>query len=165
MTARVVDLGVALALSLVLAACAQAPGEAPSGSPPAPVRRASPADDWLDVVRVAHDWADEEGTPQDRADAQEALLGIADRPSPSALAPGDALSVRRDLYVRAARLALDRQSYDEAGAIVQRGLALEGSDPFRSQLLLMAVETARARRDPKAELEALRRAREDLGLY
>lgn len=145
---------------LLLGACAQAPRDEPSG----PVVTHVSARAWLDNVRGVHEAADSATTAEARAIALDGLRMLADRAVPDGVPAADAASMRRDLYGRAARLALLLERFTDAEALIERGLDIEdtGRDPFHTQLLLLSVETQRALGNEAAAREAERRARAEL---
>ena len=145
---------------LVLAACAKAP----DSSPEAPAERRASTGAWLGTVRSAHAAADAANTLELRQQALAALRVLASGNVPEAIVPDEAASLRRDLYAHAVRLALDLKYLQLAESLTSDGLALEGNDPFRTQLLILAAETYRALGHAEAEAKALALARQDLGL-
>lgn len=151
----------ALTLILALAACAKAP-DARDEPPDRP--RPTDAGAWLASVGAAHANADGALTPEAREAALTSLRTLAAGAAHGALSAQEGAKVRRDLYAHAARVALDLGRFEAASTLIQQGLALEGSDPFRTQLLLLDVETQRARHDTAAEAAALRAARDALAL-
>jgi len=118
----------------------------------------------LASVGAAHANADGALTAEAREAALTSLQTLASGPAHGALSAQDSAKVRRDLYAHAARVALDLERFEVASRLIQQGLALEGSDPFRTQLLLLDVETQRALRDTAAEAAAVRAARNALAL-
>jgi hypothetical protein len=144
-------------LIVMLAACARAPHD--EREEPAALQTGVSAAQWLANVRAAHASADAAHTAQARGAALTALQALAAGAAPGALSARDGATVRRDLHAHAARLALDLERFELANALIRQGLTLEGSDPFRTQLLLLDVETQRALRDTAAEAAALRAAR------
>lgn len=145
-----------LVMVFLLQACAQAPREEPSQLTP------PPATEWLSKLRAAHSAADTASSTEARTSALEVLRALADEAAPSAVSSGDAAAMRRDLYGRAARLALALDRPVDAKGLIEAGLLLDGRDPFRSQLLVLSVETQRALGDEAAALEAERLARDEL---
>lgn len=159
-------------LLLIAAGCAQAPHEpeeeqavrhsvSDQAQAPAPENAASA---WLADVRAAHGVADGARERAEKAAALATLRTAIAQPIPLAVAQDDATRVRRDLYTHAAQLALDLELAADADALIRDGLALPGSDPFRAQLLLLAVEVRRAQHDTDGEAKALQAARTELGL-
>lgn len=73
------------------------------------------------------------------------LRALATETAPDPVSSADAAAMRRHLLGRAARLALTIERPAQAAELIQQGLALAGHDPFRSQLLVLAVEAQRAR--------------------
>jgi len=151
----------ALTLIFALAACAKAPDQPdePADSP-----QSAAAGSWLARVGAAHANADGALTAEAREAALSTLQTLATGVAPGALSTPDGAKVRRSLYAHAARVALDLQRFEAANALIRQGLALEGSDPFRTQLLLLDVEAQRALRSGAAEAAALRAARSALAL-
>lgn len=148
-----------LTLILALAACAKAPDprdESPDGP------QSTSARAFLASVGAAHAKADRALTDQAREAALTSLKTLAVGTAHGALSAQDSAKVRRDLYAHAARVALDLERFEAASALIQQGLALEGNDPFRTQLLLLDVETQRALHDTAAEAAAVRAAQEAL---
>jgi hypothetical protein len=150
-----------LALFVALAACAKAPDE--RDEPPT-TQKSTNAGPWLASVGAAHANADGALTAEAREAALTSLQTLASGPAHGALSVQESAKVRRDLYAHAARVALDLERFEAASTLIQQGLALEGSDPFRTQLLLLDVETQRALRDTAAETAAVRAARNALAL-
>jgi hypothetical protein len=149
-------------LIVMLASCARAPHD--ERNEPGAVQTGVSAAHWLANVRAAHASADAALTVQARDAALTGLQALAAGAPPSAFSARDGASVRRDLHAHAARLALDLERFELAHALIRQGLTLEGSDPFRTQLLLLDVETQRALRNSAAEAAALRAARSALAL-
>jgi len=148
----------ALCMVLVLLfshACARAPEAEPSELRVEHERAGA----WVDKLRAAHANADTATTAEARADALHQLRTLAAQAAPASVAADDAASMRRDLYGRAARLALTLGRAPDARELIERGLSLEGRDPFHTQLLVLAVETHRALGDEAAAREAERAAR------
>jgi len=151
----------ALTLIIALAACAKAPD---AHDEPPNSQQSATAGAWLASVGAAHAKADGALTPEAREAALTSLQTLAAGTAHRALSAQDGAKVRRDLYAHAARVALDLERFEVARALIQQGLALEGSDPFRTQLLLLDVETQRALHDTAAEAAALGAARRALAL-
>jgi hypothetical protein len=143
---------------LFVGACAQAPHDEPSG----PTIARFSAGAWLGKLHAAHAAADAASSVEAQASALDALSALASEAAPESVAAADAAAMRRDLYGRAARLALRLGRFEDAEALIQRGLDLEGRDPFHTQLLLLSVETRRALGDEPAARQAEQRAREEL---
>jgi hypothetical protein len=117
---------------------------------------------WLGKLRAAHATADTASGAEAQSRALDELSALAGQAAPVGVAAADAAAMRRDLYGRAARLALALERFTDADALLARGLALEGRDPFRTQLLLLTVEAQRALGNEAAAREAERRARDEL---
>ena len=149
-----------LGLVLSFAACAKAPERIDE----APAQRSQAVGEWLRTVRTAHANTDAARSAELKSDALRALRELAGAAVPPAVTAHDAASVRRDLYARAARVALDLAQVEEAAALTRDGLAHEGSDPCRTQLLPLAAAVERAQQNGPGEAAALRAARESLGL-
>lgn len=144
---------------VLLAACAKAPD---GGDDTPAVRHRAGA--WLAHVREAHAAADAADTPPLRQQALAALRMLASGAAPQALPPAETDSVRRDLYAHAAQLALELRYFQLAEELASEGLSLEGSDPFRIQLLIVAAQAYHALGHAQAEAKALQLAREELGV-
>jgi hypothetical protein len=87
------------------------------------------------------------------------LLALADQTAAHGLSAAELAAVRRDLYGHAARIALELQAHAEAHALIQKGLALEGNDPFRVQLHVLAADLSVAQANDEAKADALSAAR------
>jgi hypothetical protein len=70
--------------------------------------------------------------------------------------------VRRDIYLQAAELALQARDLDQAQDILRAGLAVEGHDPFRVQLYLLAASLAKRQADKPGQDRAFEGARAEL---
>jgi hypothetical protein len=143
---------------LFVGACARAPHDEPSGHTIAQVSAGA----WLGKLHAAHAAADAATSAEAQASALDVLSALGSEAAPEGVAAADAAAMRRDLYGRAARLALRLGRFEDAEALIQRGLGLDGRDPFHTQLLVLSVETRRALGDEPAAREAERIAREEL---
>jgi hypothetical protein len=149
------QLATALACGVLLVACAQAREVEPRAEPSA-VPQQTQASRFLMEVQSTHRFA------QADAAGVELLRVLADRTDPHGLTPEDFAAVRRDLYLHAAALAIQLHALDDASAILQAGLAVEGHDPFRVQLHLRAGEVARMQDDKAASARAFEAASAEL---
>lgn len=152
---------------LLLWGCAKA--REPEAEPPRTKAVTASSDDvaarrWLETVRAAHAKADAAVSQADKDVALSGLRAAIASTLPDAVAQNDADRARKSLYAHAARLALDLDRTADANALIREGLALRGTDPFRSQLLLLDVETQRALGHRAAEAAAVEAARRDLAL-
>jgi hypothetical protein len=154
---------------LVLGACAKAPSEDKAVSPreqtltvdlTAPVVRQQ-ARGWVADVRQAHVEADRLERTGDVQAGLALLNGTLERQVPIGVESWHKITMRRDLYGHAARLALALKRNDEASRLIAAGLAVgePADDPMHTQLLILAIELAQVSGDPEAEANARRQAR------
>jgi hypothetical protein len=147
-------------LVLLTVSCAKAPEPSDEG----PVERNGAIGAWLSTVRAAHAAADGANTLELRRQTLTVLRMLASGAAPEALPSTDTNNVRRALYAHAARMALELKYFDLAEELTRDGLALEGEDPFRTQLLILAARAYHVLGHAEAEAQMLQLARKDLGI-
>ena len=153
-----------LVLAVALACASLCSCSAESASPrsePAPQRAESPARLWLREAQRVDALADRTQSAQEQRDAAAALATLAGTPSPEGLPGEDALTVRQDLYGRAADLYAKLGEPRRALALLTEGLELGDSpNPFHTQLMIQTAEVKAAMGDAQGAEEAKELARQ-----